>query len=129
MGSIIGAGFFLGTGVSISLDGPTIIVGYVLGGIIAGIVFGALAEMSVHDPQQGSLIILASHISLGKKVNRDEQAYMMRGFPYTSFTGIFLIVAVLAGALLRPVQRGGMIISLVLFLSVIIAYELAGSKE
>ncbi len=54
IGSIIGAGFFLGTGLSIKLAGPSIILGYLIGGIIAFFTFTALAEMTVHDPQEGS---------------------------------------------------------------------------
>ena len=53
-GTIIGAGFFLGTGLSIQLAGPSIIFAYLLGGITAFLVFNALAEMSVHDPSPGS---------------------------------------------------------------------------
>lgn len=54
IGSIIGAGFFLGTGLSIKLAGPAIVLGYLIGGIIAFFSFTALAEMTVNDPQEGS---------------------------------------------------------------------------
>jgi L-asparagine transporter-like permease len=54
IGSIIGAGFFLGTGLSIHTAGPAILIDYLLAGITAFIVFSALAEMTVRDPVQGS---------------------------------------------------------------------------
>lgn len=54
VGSVIGAGFFLGTGVSIRIAGPSLMAGYLLGGFVAYLVFAALAEMTVHDPQPGS---------------------------------------------------------------------------
>ncbi|MEH7097891.1 amino acid permease [Neobacillus vireti] len=54
IGSIIGAGFFLGTGLSIHTAGPAILIDYLLAGITAFIVFSALAEMTVRDPAQGS---------------------------------------------------------------------------
>lgn len=54
IGSIIGAGFFLGTGLSIHSAGPSVLVGYLIAGMTAFFVFSALAEMSVNDPQLGS---------------------------------------------------------------------------
>lgn len=54
IGSIIGAGFFLGTGISIGNAGPSIVAGYLIGGVTAYLVFAALAEMTVGDPQPGS---------------------------------------------------------------------------
>ncbi|MDQ0200559.1 amino acid permease [Neobacillus ginsengisoli] len=54
IGSIIGAGFFLGTGLSIKTAGPAILLNYLVGGLTAFFVFSALAEMTVRDPQPGS---------------------------------------------------------------------------
>lgn len=54
IGSIIGAGFFLGTGLSIKTAGPSVLIGYLLAGIAAFFVFSSLAGMTVHDPQPGS---------------------------------------------------------------------------
>lgn len=54
IGSIIGAGFFLGTGLSIKTAGPSVLIGYLLAGVAAFFVFGSLAGMTVHDPVPGS---------------------------------------------------------------------------
>lgn len=54
IGSIIGAGFFLGTGLSIKTAGPSVIIGYLVASIAAFFTFTALAEMTVNDPQKGS---------------------------------------------------------------------------
>ncbi|MFC7395266.1 amino acid permease [Scopulibacillus cellulosilyticus] len=54
IGSIMGAGFFLGAGLSIKTAGPSVIIGYFLAGIAAFFTFAALAEMTVNDPEKGS---------------------------------------------------------------------------
>ncbi|MBN8209052.1 amino acid permease [Bacillus sp. NTK071] len=54
IGSIIGAGFFLGTSLSIERAGPSVLINYLIAGFIAFLVFSALAEMSVHDTEEGS---------------------------------------------------------------------------
>ncbi|MGG1482184.1 amino acid permease [Bacillus smithii] len=54
IGSIIGAGFFLGTGLSIKIAGPSILFGYLIAGVTIFFVFSALAEMTVNDPESGS---------------------------------------------------------------------------
>jgi L-asparagine transporter-like permease len=54
IGSIIGAGFFLGTSLSIQTAGPAILINYLVAGITAFFVFSALAEMTVRDPAPGS---------------------------------------------------------------------------
>ncbi|QHW32058.1 amino acid permease [Paenibacillus rhizovicinus] len=52
--SIIGAGFFLGTGLSIRTAGPSVLIGYLIAGLATLIVFAALAEMTANDPRPGS---------------------------------------------------------------------------
>lgn len=58
-GAVIGAGFFLGTALSIQLAGPSLLVLYILGGLTAFLVFNSLADMSLHDPQPGSFRVYA----------------------------------------------------------------------
>ena len=54
IGSIIGAGFFLGTSLSIRTAGPVILINYLIAGVTAFFVFSALAEMTVTEPASGS---------------------------------------------------------------------------
>lgn len=59
LGSAIGTGFFFGTGKSIQLTGPSILLAYILGGIMMYIVVRALGEMSVAEPNSGSFVFFA----------------------------------------------------------------------
>lgn len=54
LGSTIGVGLFLGSGTAITQAGPSILLGYLLAGVIAFIVLRALGEMAVHNPVAGS---------------------------------------------------------------------------
>ncbi|RTK99440.1 MAG: amino acid permease [Proteobacteria bacterium] len=54
LGSAIGTGFFFGTGESIKLAGPSIILSYAIGGIMMYIIVRALGEMAVAEPSSGS---------------------------------------------------------------------------
>lgn len=59
VGAVIGAGFFLGTALSIQRAGLSILIAYIIGGLISYKVFSSLAEMSVRDPQEGSFRVYA----------------------------------------------------------------------
>ncbi|CAM3249209.1 amino acid permease [Sporolactobacillus spathodeae] len=52
--SVIGAGFFLGSSLSIHAAGASVLIGYLISGITALTVFSSLAEMTVNDPERGS---------------------------------------------------------------------------
>ncbi|MFT6925331.1 MAG: L-asparagine transporter-like permease [Psychromonas sp.] len=54
IGSIVGAGFFLGASVAIKLTGPSVIIAFLIAGLIAYIAFNSLAEMKINDPETGS---------------------------------------------------------------------------
>lgn len=54
LGSTIGVGLFLGSATAIQLAGPSILLGYLIAGLIAFIVLRALGEMAVHNPVAGS---------------------------------------------------------------------------
>lgn len=54
LGSTIGVGLFLGSATAIQLAGPSIMLGYILAGLVAFIVLRALGEMAVHEPVSGS---------------------------------------------------------------------------
>jgi amino acid transporter, AAT family len=59
IGGAIGVGLFLGSGVTIRLAGPAVIVSYLLGAVIAMIVAYSLAELAVVHPVAGSFGIYA----------------------------------------------------------------------
>lgn len=54
IGSAIGTGLFFGVGKSIVLAGPSILLSYMIGGIIMYLVIRALGEMTYHEPNVGS---------------------------------------------------------------------------
>ena len=54
MGGAIGTGLFLGSAQVIQSAGPSIILGYAIGGFIAFLIMRQLGEMIVHDPVAGS---------------------------------------------------------------------------
>ena len=54
IGGAIGTGLFLGSGLAISLAGPGVLVSYAIGAVIALLLMGCLAEMTVAHPTSGS---------------------------------------------------------------------------
>lgn len=59
IGGIIGAGFFLASGITIRAAGPAVILNYILGALIMYQVFSALVEMLVANPVSGSFQVYA----------------------------------------------------------------------
>ncbi|WP_445227771.1 amino acid permease [Corynebacterium sp. H128] len=59
LGSAIGAGLFLGTGVGIQLAGPAILLAYIIAGIIVIFVMQMLGEMAAARPASGSFATYA----------------------------------------------------------------------
>src|ERR1700733_15880224 len=59
IGGAIGVGLFLGSGVTVQLAGPGVIITYLVGAIVALIVSYALAEMAVVHPVAGSFGVYA----------------------------------------------------------------------
>lgn len=54
LGSAIGTGLFYGSASAIQMAGPSVLLAYVIGGVIAYIIMRALGEMSVNNPQASS---------------------------------------------------------------------------
>jgi L-asparagine transporter-like permease len=54
LGGAIGTGLFLGSGFAISLAGPAVLLSYLIGALIALLLMGCLAEMTVAHPTSGS---------------------------------------------------------------------------
>lgn len=59
LGSAIGAGLFLGTGVGISAAGPAILIAYVIAGALVVLVMQMLGEMAAARPSSGSFATYA----------------------------------------------------------------------
>lgn len=59
LGGAIGTGLFMGSKLGIEMAGSSVILSYVLGGLIALLVMGALAEMTVQHPVSGSFGLFA----------------------------------------------------------------------
>ncbi|MDD9147467.1 MULTISPECIES: amino acid permease [unclassified Sporolactobacillus] len=81
--SVIGAGFFLGSGLSIRAAGASVLISYLIAGVSALIVFSALAEMTVNDPESGSFRTYA------KKAYGDAYAFVF-GWIYW-FAGLMIV--------------------------------------
>ncbi|MGD0360046.1 MAG: amino acid permease [Bryobacteraceae bacterium] len=54
IGGAIGTGLFLGSGFAISLAGPAVLLSFAIGALIALLLMGCLAEMTVAHPTSGS---------------------------------------------------------------------------
>ncbi|GLZ88303.1 amino acid permease [Metapseudomonas resinovorans] len=54
IGGAIGTGLFLGSGFAIGFAGPSVLVSYAIGAVIALLLMGCLAEMTVRHPTSGS---------------------------------------------------------------------------
>jgi L-asparagine transporter-like permease len=54
IGGAIGTGLFLGSGFAISLAGPAVLISYAIGALIALLLMGCLAEMTIAHPTSGS---------------------------------------------------------------------------
>ena len=60
LGTAIGGSFFLGTSVAIHAAGPSVIINYVLGGVLVYFILYALSEMTVANPGAGSFRVFAA---------------------------------------------------------------------
>lgn len=54
VGGAIGTGLFLGSGLAIGLAGPSVLLSYAIGALIAFLLMGCLAEMTIAHPTSGS---------------------------------------------------------------------------
>ena len=61
IGGAIGTGLFLGSGLAIGLAGPSVLLSYAIGALIAFLLMGCLAEMTVAHPTSGSFGAYAEH--------------------------------------------------------------------
>jgi len=61
IGGAIGTGLFLGSGFAIGTAGPSVLISYAIGALIALLLMGCLAEMTVVHPTTGSFGAYAEH--------------------------------------------------------------------
>jgi len=61
IGGAIGTGLFLGSAFAIGFAGPSVLISYAVGALIALLLMGALAEMTVAHPTSGSFGAYAEH--------------------------------------------------------------------
>ncbi|MGA8709185.1 MAG: amino acid permease [Steroidobacteraceae bacterium] len=61
IGGAIGTGLFLGSGFAIGTAGPAVLLSYAIGAVIALLLMGCLAEMTVTHPTTGSFGAYAEH--------------------------------------------------------------------
>jgi L-asparagine transporter-like permease len=61
IGGAIGTGLFLGSGFAIGFAGPSVLLSYAIGAVIALLLMGCLAEMTVAHPVAGSFGAWAEH--------------------------------------------------------------------
>ncbi|APD13599.1 amino acid permease [Pandoraea pulmonicola] len=61
IGGAIGTGLFLGSGFAIGFAGPSVLISYGIGALIALMLMGCLAEMTVAHPTSGSFGAYAEH--------------------------------------------------------------------
>ncbi|MHB8066100.1 MAG: amino acid permease [Ruminiclostridium sp.] len=54
LGTVIGGSFFLGSSLAIHAAGPSILISYILGGVLVYFILFALSEMTVANPDSGS---------------------------------------------------------------------------
>lgn len=54
LGTVVGGSFFLGSSVAIRAAGPSVLLAYVIGGILVYCILSALSEMTVANPVSGS---------------------------------------------------------------------------
>lgn len=60
LGSVIGAGLFLGSGVGVQIAGPAVLLAYAVAGVLVMITMGALGEMASANPQSGAFAVYAT---------------------------------------------------------------------
>lgn len=60
LGTVIGGSFFLGSSVAIHAAGPSILLSYIMGGVLVYFILFALSEMTVANPDSGSFRTFAA---------------------------------------------------------------------
>lgn len=62
LGTVIGGSFFVGSSIGIRAAGPSILIAYILAGILVYLILLALSEMTVANPDPGSFRTFAAQV-------------------------------------------------------------------
>jgi L-asparagine transporter-like permease len=62
LGCVIGGSFFLGSAVAIRAAGPSILISFILGGVLIYFILYALSEMTVANPDSGSFYTFTAQV-------------------------------------------------------------------
>ena len=62
LGTVIGGSWFLGSSVALHAAGPSVIIAYIIGGILVYFILFALSEMTVANPDPGSFRTYAAQV-------------------------------------------------------------------
>lgn len=62
LGTVIGGSFFLGSAVAVRAAGPSVLLGFALGGVLVYYILFALSEMTVANPDSGSFRTFAAQV-------------------------------------------------------------------
>lgn len=60
LGTVVGGSFFVGSSVAIHAAGPSVVIAYILGGVLVYFVLIALSELTVANPDSGSFRTFAT---------------------------------------------------------------------
>lgn len=60
LGTVVGGSFFVGSSVAIHAAGPSVIIAYILGGVLVYFILIALSELTVANPDSGSFRTFAT---------------------------------------------------------------------
>jgi len=111
LGTVIGGSFFLGSSLAIHAAGPSILISYILGGVLVYLILFALSEMTVANPDSGSFRTFAAQ-AFGKGTG------FVVGWVY--WTGMILAMSSEATAVSILIRQWLPNISIVLLGSIII---------
>ncbi len=124
LGSAIGAGLFLGSGVGVQVAGPAVLLSYLVAGALVIIVMNALGEMAAARPTRGAFSVYAAD-ALG-----DTAGATVGWLWWVQLVIVIAAEAVGAAGLLATIWPGISVpVTAVLFMAVFTAINLLGVRN